>query len=1094
MKFVLIFFSAVIITACKKGVDVESNYSPPLVDGEGSDVTVTSPPNSPYYSSGDNLEIRGVCNPGATIILSGNSTDSVTCANDGSFSFIINRGLDGTYNYDVAQQNGSLTTSPESLVWIKKSSVSVPAITHPSTNPFGSASTSLNVQGSCETGASIEIEVDSSVQNTLCINSSFSLEIFKFTDGDFNVDVRQIDQAGNMAQTSFVWSKSNITANPSNPQVIVTRNQVFTVSGGSPPYTATFTDNQSGGSFDDNTLTYTAGQTSGVTDTLEITDSLNFVVNVNISVIPDVPDHFEFPLNSGNFQSQIVGESFTDPILAQIVDFYGNPVPNTSVVFKETSGDIDLRENLVVLTDAQGIASVNVDQGFASVRSTLVATALSGPLPDIGSTGRTALNYQLNGNNNNTGNIGLNFGVGSGAEDILVADFDNDGLDDMVVLNKGERSLSVFLGRESGVFQVANKVLNLCTGPSAIGVGDFNADADIDILLTCASDTNYFFIEGLGDGNFVNPVATAIDANESIIVDLVVGDINGDSVLDMATVSAGTSKLGVRYGNNDGTFQNPVLYDVGASSSKVALADVDNMNGQDVLILSAASSNETVAVFLNNGTGALATPGPSNTYFTSESPSDLYVADFNGDNYLDFVTASSTLNEVSIFMNLADGTFNFPNTVQVGSSPTSVHAYDYDGDNNLDIFVTNIGDNTVSILTGNGNGSFGSGGTLDTKVSPIFTSSIDANNDGSQDLIVAATGSSEVQIFLGDSGGSLGLETEIDPGSKAMLGFDYNQDGIRDKAVLSESSNTLKIYTGNSKGSYSLFVNLSIGLVTPSALISDDFNSDGFPDLAVTNSGTGTLVVYTNSSGTGFGSPQILPVLSQPMALTSGDLDSDGFSDIVVTNSGANQFSVFLNNGTGNFTSRVDRSTGAQPLGVKVADVNQDRILDVLLVTGSDSQDNLSVYYGNGDGTFGNPNQFDAGDSPSSLVVGNFNTDSFVDVAVLNSISANISVFLGVPGGSFLDASNVFAGTTPQDLVMADINGDNLQDLLVSNGLNQRVNILYGSVSGNYSLIEEIRVGVNSIFLDIDDVNSDGAVDLSIIDGTDSRFKTLLGH
>lgn len=1090
----IVLICAFALSACKKGVDVGTNYSPPLVDSSPSGVVVTFPESATHYSNQSTLEIRGLCNENATILLRGASENSLRCGREGIFSFNVSQTNDGTYNYSVAQQNGSFTTSPINITWIKKSTVSIPALTHPSASPFGSASNSLEVQGSCETGALIEVEVDTSLQNTLCENSTFSLEIFKFTDGDFTVFVRQIDQAGNQAQTSFVWSKANVSVSPNDPQVVVTRDQVFTISGGTPPYTAIFLDNQSGGSFDELSRSYTAGQTSGVTDILEITDALSFSVNVNIGVIPDVPDRFEFPTPNGNFQSQIVGRSFLNPIIAQVVDRFGNAVPNYSVVFKQTSGDINLRQSKTILTDAQGLASINVDQGFASVRSTLVATPLNNPLPDIGLTGRTALSYQLNTNNNNSGNLGSDYAVGSGAENSVVGDFNNDGINDVVVLNKGERSLSVFLGQASGIFQVVNKVLNLCTGPSSIGSGDFNFDSNLDIVLSCASDSNYYFIPGQGNGGFASPVATAISGGEGIVVDLAVGDIDTDGALDLAMISAGTNRLSVRFGNNDGTFQSPVLYDTGASPSKVSIANADGLNGTDVLVLSSAAGSETVSVFFNDGTGQLILPIPGSTYFISEAPSDLHIADLNNDSYPDFITASNTLNEVSVFVNLGDGTYSLPNATTVGSSPTSVHTFDFNGDGNLDLFTSNSGDNTVTALSGNGNGSFGFGGVFQTKISPLFLKSLDANDDGSEDLLVVATGSSEVQVFFGDGQGELGLDTTTDPGPKALVGLDYNQDGVRDKAVLSENSNTLKIYTGNNKGQYSLFESLSIGLVTPSALITDDFNSDGYPDLALTNSGTGTLVVYTNQAGAGFGSPQIVPALAQPQALASGDLNSDGFSDIVVTNSGANQFSVFLNNGIGGFSTRADRGTGAQPLDIELADVNQDRILDILLVNASETTNNFSVYFGNGDGSFSNPSLFTAENSPSSLVVGYFNTDSFIDVAVLNNLSATVSVFLGLSGGSFQSANNFFVGASPQDLNMADINGDGFQDLIVANGLNQRVNILFGSLSGNYSITEQIDVGVNSVYLDVDDVNADGAVDLSIIDGTNGSFKTLLGH
>src|SRR5438270_12268209 len=62
------------------------------------------------------------------------------------------------------------------------------------------------------------------------------------------------------------------------------------------------------------------------------------------------------------------------------------------------------------------------------------------------------------------------------------------------------------------------------------------------------------------------------------------------------------------------------------------------------------------------------------------------------------------------------------------------------------------------------------------------------------------------------------------------------------------------------------------------------------------------------------------------------------------------------------------------------------------------------------------PLAFDAGNSPTSVAVGDFDGDGHPDLAVANYNSANVSVLLGNGDGSFRSARNFPAGGRPSSV------------------------------------------------------------------------------
>jgi hypothetical protein len=76
----------------------------------------------------------------------------------------------------------------------------------------------------------------------------------------------------------------------------------------------------------------------------------------------------------------------------------------------------------------------------------------------------------------------------------------------------------------------------------------------------------------------------------------------------------------------------------------------------------------------------------------------VVAADVNGDNEIDIIVANYASNNISVLLNIGNGTFTAQMTYSTDSGPYSVAVADVNGDNKPDIIVANHGSNNVSVF------------------------------------------------------------------------------------------------------------------------------------------------------------------------------------------------------------------------------------------------------------------------------------------------------------------------------------------------------------------------------------------------------------
>src|SRR5580658_1595689 len=358
---------------------------------------------------------------------------------------------------------------------------------------------------------------------------------------------------------------------------------------------------------------------------------------------------------------------------------------------------------------------------------------------------------------------------------------------------------------------------------------------------------------------------------------------------------------------------------------------------------------------------------PVTTVTTGTNPDFVATADFNEDNFQDFVVANFTDGTLSVFLgnSLTPGTFQAPSTVTVGAGPAWISTGFFNVKNDttntvVDLAVANQTAGTVSILHGNGDGTFTAEPTLTlpSGAGPTAIAVGDFNDDGFPDLAVVNKNANTVSIFLGNGDETFQAPTTLVTGNAPTAivaqAFNPNAPAIIDLAVTNSTDNTLQIFLGNGKGAFTNGVTYDTG-VTPVYVASADVDLDGNLDLAVADSGAATSA-----------------------------------------NSVGNSISVFLGNGDGTFIkpggARMDFAAGTTPTSFVIADFNDDGIPDLGVTASGDNA--FALMLGAGGGFLNAPIEVPVGTTPDSIATADFNGAGLPDVVMTNFGSNTASIIL----------------------------------------------------------------------------------------------------
>ncbi|MEO9474425.1 MAG: LamG-like jellyroll fold domain-containing protein [Cyclobacteriaceae bacterium] len=378
---------------------------------------------------------------------------------------------------------------------------------------------------------------------------------------------------------------------------------------------------------------------------------------------------------------------------------------------------------------------------------------------------------------------------GSSPNELAIADFDGDGLDDVALCNTGLEEVVVYSNSSStsSLSFTAAASLTMTNDPIYVTAVDLNNDGLPDLV--AAGTDNFdgthsikaFLNTSAGSGSFSFSAGQSYEVS-SIPNHVEAADMDGDG-LDDIVVTVGVSNHFSIFRNlsSGSTVSFATRFDVSTSNTSpndLALSDLDLNGKTDILIVNSGSDN--IEIFRNNSTVGTLDFTSITQYATGSTPWHLVVDDFNADGYEDVAVSLLGTNSIRVFGNLASG----PGSLILGdvfdittsAATRLITSGDLNNDGRPEIVATDNNGNIISVFenTTLDNASTSSAITFST------VSELSAENKprGIQVADLTGNGVNDMVVVSNTTGNLLVLENSLPVAEELLVYFPFNNNGL----------------------------------------------------------------------------------------------------------------------------------------------------------------------------------------------------------------------------------------------------------------------------------------------------------------------------
>jgi hypothetical protein len=772
---------------------------------------------------------------------------------------------------------------------------------------------------------------------------------------------------------------------------------------------------------------------------------------------------------------------------------------------------------------------------------------------------------------------------------IATSDFNDDGITDLAVCHLG--GVSVFLGH--GTAGIGNGTFGSAAtfaagaNPQRIAPADFNEDGIVDVVVTNSSSNNVSILlgqgaNGVGDGTFSPAVNYATGTAPGGVA---IGDFNEDGIPDIVVINNAFSSSSVSVligqgaaGRGDGTFAAAANYPTGGSNpAGITTGDFNEDGRTDLAVVNINSA--MISILLGNGAGgvgngtfAAATAVPS-----SVGGRDIATADFNGDGRADLAVSNLTNDKVQLFVGggagtVGDGTFALASSDSVGQDPRTIALGDFNEDGAPDVATAKSAGTAAAVLLGGcamaldaGILAFDNSGQVWpvateqyigwTRGAAVMAVNIELSRDGGENWEMIATNVTEssfkwtatmpataaARVRISDAAlptrfdvsdvdfticapFSAGTAIQVGAGPSAAAVGDFNDDGIPDLAVVCQSLGAVQVMMGHGAsgvGNGTYGPPIGYGFDGESTdIVAADFNEDGITDLAFTNPMENTLEILVGEGVNGHGNgvfhidPVCPPIAEGASALLTGDFNEDGITDLVVACRISDIIAILIGiggagTGSGSFAPALNFAVGLAPSSMVSGDFDENGFIDLVAI--SDGTSNVVMLRGGASSIPTEMFSVESMDLPvaqlgRAIVTGEFTGDGVADLAVTSPVMSTVSILpgLGAGGvgtGSFGMPMPFAVSTTPLALQKGDFNIDGITDLAIAGpggGPGGQLEVLYGGGSeangnGTFSSRVKLPIGTGAAGILAGDFLEDNTIDLLALCSGETTIAPLLG-
>jgi VCBS repeat protein len=670
--------------------------------------------------------------------------------------------------------------------------------------------------------------------------------------------------------------------------------------------------------------------------------------------------------------------------------------------------------------------------------------------------------------------------------------------------------------------------------PGIADIADFNGDGLQDVVLISDGGGGVGIAWGHGDATFEEDVLTNL-ASVAFDSEALFPDLNRDGKADFVQYT-GTNLI-VRLGNGDATFGPPssLAGDPAHTGGHLFAGDIDGDGWVDILV----GPPEHAVIWRNHQDGTLE---PFVTLAVGLTAAALQ--DLDGDGKLDLGGSTGAPPHLAIAHGVANGSFDPP---VISAAGTALAFGDADGDGITDA-VGDDGSGVAVLYFGVAPGSFMAGPVVVGYAAYGYMKLVDLDRDGRDEIFGYDGTSIALQRVHADRSVSVFQAVPSPPMSSPPRGFvDLNGDGLPDFVGCIDTINMFGAFFADGAGGVTTTPHDGVGR-RPMRVALADLNGDGKLDVVTSNAGGGTVSVRLGDGAGHLGPRADYPAGTTPVGLALGDLNQDAVPDIVVADSSANAVQVLPGTGSGSFGAPLPYATGAAPYDVVLAHLDHDALLDVgtanrggqsisilhghadgtlgphqdfptglssrrLAFADLDGDGDLdavtcamtkvSVQMGDGAGALAPPTIYSFSSANSdfgpwgALALGDWNGDGKVDV-VVTSVSRT-SFIAGNGDGTLRAAQRLDYTIGSRDVAIGDLDQDGKLDFVQAADFALGADfagcgsVYRGNGDGTFEPWTGYGANLGTSGVAIGDLNSDGAPDL-VLSNSASDNVTILLH